>query len=77
MKLIARHLTADLFGCKNKKITDIDLIKQELSGLLAAEQYEVISLSTYSLRRAEAGAFHHAYIYGAALRRSRYIPLRA
>lgn len=49
MKLIARHLTADLFGCKNKKITDIDLIKQELSDLLATEQYEVISLSTYSL----------------------------
>lgn len=45
MKILARHLTADLFNCKNNKLTDIDLIKSTLQGLLAELQLTMINFA--------------------------------
>lgn len=45
MKILARHLTADLFNCKNNKLTDIDLIKSTLQELLAELQLTMINFS--------------------------------
>ncbi|TYZ21719.1 S-adenosylmethionine decarboxylase family protein [Selenomonas ruminis] len=42
MKILARHLTADLFNCKNNKLTDIDLIKANLDDALADHNLQVI-----------------------------------
>ena len=43
MQILARHLTADLFNCKNNKLTDIDLIKSTLQELLAELQLKMIN----------------------------------
>ena len=45
MKILARHLTADLFNCKNNKLTDIDLIKSTLQELLAELQLTMINFA--------------------------------
>lgn len=45
MKILARHLTADLFNCKNNKLTDIDLIKATLQELLAELQLTMINFA--------------------------------
>lgn len=34
MKILARHLTADLFNCQNSQLTDNELIKDMLTSLL-------------------------------------------
>ena len=45
MKILARHLTADLFNCKNNKLTDIDLIKSTLQELLAELRLTMINFA--------------------------------
>lgn len=45
MQILARHLTADLFNCKNNKLTDIDLIKSTLQELLAELRLKMINFT--------------------------------
>ena len=49
MKILARLMTADLFNCKNSKLTDIDLIKETLQDTLADLQLKLINLTTEKL----------------------------
>ena len=49
MKILARLMTADLFNCKNSKLTDIDLIKETLRDTLADLQLKLIDLTTEKL----------------------------
>ena len=49
MKILARLMTADLFKCKNSKLTDIDLIKETLQDTLADLQLKLINLTTEKL----------------------------
>ena len=44
MKLNARHLTVDLYNCKNSQLTDIDLIKETLKKSLSQHRASLISL---------------------------------
>ena len=44
MKLNARHLTVDLYNCKNSQLTDIDLIKKTLKSSLSQNGASLISL---------------------------------
>ena len=44
MKLNARHLTVDLYNCKNSQLTDIDLIKETLKKSLSQHGASLISL---------------------------------
>lgn len=49
VKILARHLTADLFNCKNNKLTDIDLIKDTLNDALADHNLPIIDLKVQQL----------------------------
>ena len=51
MKILARHLTADLFNCKNNKLTDIELIKANLDDALADNDLKVIDLKIQQLNK--------------------------
>ena len=51
MKILARHLTADLFNCKNNKLTDIELIKANLDDALADTDLKVIDLKIQQLNK--------------------------
>ena len=44
MKLNARHLTVDLYNCKNSQLTDIELIKETLKKSLSLYGTSLISL---------------------------------
>ena len=46
MKLNARHLTVDLYNCKNSQLTDIELIKENLEKGLALHNFHLINLSS-------------------------------
>ena len=45
MKLNARHLTVDLYNCKNSQLTDIDLIKETLQKSLSRNGVSILGLS--------------------------------
>lgn len=45
MKLNARHLTVDLYNCKNSQLTDIDLIKETLKESLSRYGANIMGLS--------------------------------
>ncbi|MCR5438350.1 MAG: S-adenosylmethionine decarboxylase [Selenomonas sp.] len=49
MKILARHLTADLFNCKNNKLTDIELIKTMLDDALTDNNLKVIDTKIQQL----------------------------
>ena len=49
MKILARHLTADLFNCKNSKLTDTELIKKNLQDTLKDLNFRLIHLDTEPL----------------------------
>ena len=49
MKILARHLTADLFNCKNSKLTDTELIKENLQDTLKDLNFRLIHLDTEPL----------------------------
>ncbi len=42
MKILARHLTADLFNCKNNKLTNIEAIQQELKDVPGRTEFTLI-----------------------------------
>ncbi len=42
MKILARHLTADLFNCKNNKLMDIDAIQRQLKDVLGRTEFTLI-----------------------------------
>ena len=43
MKILARHLTADLFNCQNNQLTDNDLILDMLKNILQDLEIKLIS----------------------------------
>ena len=45
MKLNARHLTVDLYNCKNSQLTDINLIKDTLKASLSRYGANIMGLS--------------------------------
>ena len=45
MKLNARHLTVDLYNCKNSQLTDINLIRDTLEKNLSQHGVSILSLS--------------------------------
>lgn len=49
MKILARHLTADLFNCKNNKLTDIELIQENLKDVLSALRLKLVNLNVQQL----------------------------
>ena len=49
MKILARHLTADLFNCKNSRLTDTELIKENLQDTLKDLNFRLIHLDTEPL----------------------------
>ena len=49
MKILARHLTADLFNCKNNKLTDIELIQENLTDALARIGQQLVNLNVQQL----------------------------
>ena len=49
MKILARHMTADLFNCQNSQLNDIALIKETLRDTLADLQLKLINLTTEKL----------------------------
>ena len=48
MKILARHLTADLFNCQNNQLTDKELILDMLKTILQDLQMQLISCVTES-----------------------------
>ena len=55
VKLNARHLTVDLYNCKNSQLTDIELIKETLKKSLSLHGASLISLCCEKV-----GEGHHA-----------------
>ena len=49
MKILARHLTADLFNCQNKELTDNELILDTLKKIIHDLELQLIGLSTETL----------------------------
>lgn len=49
MKILARHLTADLFNCKNSKLTDIAAIKEAVQDILRDMQLKILHLECEEL----------------------------
>lgn len=49
MKILARHLTADLFNCKNNKLTDIELIQKKLQDALNDFGLKIVNLTVQQL----------------------------
>ncbi|SFT82636.1 S-adenosylmethionine decarboxylase [Selenomonas sp. GACV-9] len=49
MKILARHLTADLFNCKNNKLTDIELIQENLKDALQQSGHKIVKLDVKQL----------------------------
>lgn len=49
MKILARHLTADLFNCKNNKLTDIELIQKNLKEALNDLGLKIVNLNVQQL----------------------------
>lgn len=49
MKILARHLTADLFNCKNNKLTDIELIQKKLQDALSDLGLKIVNLNVQQL----------------------------
>jgi S-adenosylmethionine decarboxylase len=48
MKILARHLTADLFNCQNNQLTDKELILDMLKTILQDLQMQLVSCVTES-----------------------------
>ena len=48
MKILARHLTADLFNCQNNQLTDKELILDMLKTILQDLQIQLVSCVTES-----------------------------
>ena len=46
MKIIARHLTVDLYNCKNSKLEDYALIKQRVHDALATVNIGLLALNS-------------------------------
>ena len=46
MKIIARHLTVDLYNCKNSKLEDYELIKQRVYDALATVKIDLLALNS-------------------------------
>ena len=44
MKILARHLTADLFNCQNKELTDNELILDTLKKIIHDLELQLIGL---------------------------------
>ena len=57
MKLNARHLTVDLYNCKNSQLTDINVIEETLGKSLAQYGANLLNLNCE-----EVGESHHAII---------------
>ena len=49
MKILARHLTADLFNCQNRQLNDNELIKDMLINLIQKFDMQLIKLNMESL----------------------------
>lgn len=49
MKILARHLTADLFNCQNNQLTDTEVILNMLKDLLQELELQLMSYSAESL----------------------------
>lgn len=49
MKILARHLTADLFNCQNKQLDDNELILDMLKKILQDLELQLMSFSTEAL----------------------------
>ena len=49
MKILARHLTADLFNCQNSQLNDNELILDMLKKILQDLELQLISFSTETL----------------------------
>ncbi|MBQ2137495.1 MAG: adenosylmethionine decarboxylase [Selenomonas sp.] len=49
MKILARHLTADLFNCQNYQLNDNELIKDMLVNLIQKFEMQLIRLSMEAL----------------------------
>ncbi|ERL25314.1 adenosylmethionine decarboxylase [Mitsuokella sp. oral taxon 131] len=45
MKILARHLTADLFNCKNSRLQDLTMIKESLQEILGKIESTLITSS--------------------------------
>ncbi len=58
MKILARHLTADLFNCQNNQLTDKELILDMLKTILQDLQMKLISCVTDS-----PDSEHDAFIF--------------
>ena len=46
MKILARHLTADLFNCQNNQLTDKELILDMLKTILQDLQIQLVSCTS-------------------------------
>ncbi len=49
MKILARHLTADLFNCQNNQLSDNELILDMLKNILQELELHLISFSTETM----------------------------
>ena len=75
MKLNARHLTVDLYNCKNSQLTDIELIKENLEKGLALHNFHLINLSSEQVDETHftlMSILHEGHISGRCTRGQKY-----
>ncbi len=46
LKIIARHLTVDMYNCKTTKLTDIELLKTALQDIIQDSSFHILTLDT-------------------------------
>ena len=46
LKIIARHLTVDMYNCKTKKLADIELLKTALQDMIQDSSFHMLTLDT-------------------------------